>query len=159
VLQSPADCEPWVFVTSPPPGDDRLAIVCHADVRQHNQTSIWFARERIEHAIDIVKVVSSSCSSAARPQPQPAARQASGSESHEQVVARPLRGAHRRRRRLPEMRKADAAVSPLRQLAPAAWSGVFSIGGTCAEVAGTPNTTNGRAASRANCPTPRRGCK
>jgi hypothetical protein len=83
VLQSPADCEPWVFLTSPPPGDDRLAIVCHADVRQHNQTSIWFARERIEHAIDIVKVVSSSCSSAARPQPQPAARQASGSESAE----------------------------------------------------------------------------
>src|SRR5262249_2846928 len=33
--------------------DDRLAIVRHADVRQHHQAPIRFARKHIEHAIDI----------------------------------------------------------------------------------------------------------
>ena len=34
--------------------DERIAMVCHAKVRQHYQTPIRFARERIEHAIEVV---------------------------------------------------------------------------------------------------------
>ena len=34
--------------------DQRIAMICHTKVRHHHQTPIRFARERIEHAIEVI---------------------------------------------------------------------------------------------------------